>query len=153
MCISSLGGFRKEYRQQIPLPERAERAAHVTDTLLLASREVTSSQQDRRLPRARSQLPASHPSPSTGPSAQALPRLGCCAGISPGCSPGTQGQQSWSVPGKGRLQKHGLVQLGLQYREERIYTLEYNVRTNLGLQQSVLTAAYCNGISETGFSL
>lgn len=153
MCISSLGGFRKEYRQQIPPPEWAERAAHVTDTLLQASREVTNSQQDRRFPRARSQLPALHPQPQHGPfsSGTAQPWVSCWhlprmliwhVGTS-------EVVRAW----EGQTPKALAVQLGVQFREERICTLEYNVRTNLGLQQSVLTGAYGNAISEVDFSL
>lgn len=54
---------------------------------------------------------------------------------------------------EGQTPKALAVQLGVQCREERICTLQYNVRTNLGLQQSVLTGAYGNAISEVGFSL
>lgn len=54
---------------------------------------------------------------------------------------------------EGQIPKALAVQLDLQCREEEIYTLEYNVRTNLGLQESVFTGAYCNSVSEIGFSL
>lgn len=127
-----------------------ESCREVRDTLLWVSRKVISSQQDRRFPRAQRQLPALHPSPCMGPLAQALPSLGCCAGISPGWHIGTADVVSaW----EGQIPKALAVQLGLQCREEGIYTREYNVRTNLGLQESVFTGAYCNSMSEIGFSV
>lgn len=54
---------------------------------------------------------------------------------------------------EGQIPKALALQLGLQCREERIYTLEYNVRTNPGLQKSVFTGSYYSSMSEIGFSL
>lgn len=78
MCLPSLGGFRKEYRQQIPPPEWADGAACVTDTLLRASREVSKQPASQAV--SNSSEPAASlytPSPSVGPSPWALPGPGC----------------------------------------------------------------------------
>lgn len=77
-CLPSLGGFSKEYRQQIPPCKRANRAAHVTDTLLQASREVSKQPAGQAV--SNSSEPAASlygPSLGVGPLARALPRLRC----------------------------------------------------------------------------
>lgn len=74
MCLLSLWGFRKEYRQQIPLPEQADGAVWVTDTLLRASREVRKQSAGQAV--CNSSEPAASlytPSPSMGPLVRALP--------------------------------------------------------------------------------
>lgn len=120
--------------------------------LAAASREVTSSQQDR-FQRAQRQLPALHPTPAQALQLRHCPALGAVLASPQDAHMAHRDSRGGQCAWEGQTLKALAAQLGLQCREERIYTLEYNVRTNLGLQQSGFTGAYYNGGSEIGFSL
>lgn len=142
-CVPSLGGFRKERRQQIPPQERAGGAARVTDTSLCASWEA--SEQPAGHTVSSSSAPAaslSVPSPSAAwpwvPASAQGAYLACRDSNGVQCTGKTESKlqlPTWACNG-GRGGFGG-----------------WNTKPNIGLQQSVLTSAYCNGIPWLGFSL
>lgn len=142
-CVSHpWGGFRKKHRR-IPLQERAGGAARVTDTSLWASGER--SEQPAGQAVSSSSAPAaslSVPSPSAAqpwvPASAQGAHLACRDSKGVQCTGRTDsklGLPTWACNG-GRGGFGG-----------------WNTKTKLGLQQSVLTSAYCDGASWSGFFL